>query len=167
MSDKCDRKKFGFHGLAIMAVAVAALALAVGSAVGKPGFGGYHGHFGRHAAWIGEDMKDFSEFFVKRFSRHIDATDQQRAAIQKEVDSALPKMLSLHERKDAVREKVIAALSGETVDRAGLEQARKAAAALAEVASGIALTTTINTAEILTPAQRKELVDNFRQRHGG
>ncbi|MDH5637808.1 MAG: periplasmic heavy metal sensor [Nitrospinota bacterium] len=167
MSEKCGRKIFGFHGLVIMVVAVGALAVAVSAATGKPGFGGHMGHWGHHGAMTQEDMQDFSEFFVKRFSRHIDATDTQKAAIQKELDSVIPQMMDLHKRKDAVHKKMIAALSGETVDRAGLEQARKEAAALAEEASNIVLRTTINATEILTPAQRKELVAHLKKSHGG
>ncbi|MDH5509847.1 MAG: periplasmic heavy metal sensor [Nitrospinota bacterium] len=166
MSEKCDRNKTGFHGLVIIAVAVGALVVAVGAATGKPGFGGHMGHWGHHGATTQEDMQDFSEFFVKRFSRRIDATDTQKAAIQKEFDSVIPKIMDLRERKNAAHKKVIAALGGETVDRAALEQARREAAALAEEAFGVVLQTTINAAEILTPAQRKELVAHIEKTHG-
>ncbi|MDH5477200.1 MAG: periplasmic heavy metal sensor [Nitrospinota bacterium] len=166
MSEKCDGKKFGFHGLVVVVAAAAALAMAVGVATGKPGFMRHHGPWGHGKNMTQEDLADFSEFAVKRFSRHIEATDQQRGALQKQVDAVIPKMMDLHKRKDAVRQKVIAALAQEKVDRAALESARQEAAALANEASGLIMETALAASEILTPEQRKELVAHLEMTHG-
>ena len=167
MSETCNRKKFGFFGLTIMAVVLAGgVALATG-AVGKPGFMGGHGHWGHHSTLTEEDMKDFGELFIKRFSRHAGATEEQKAALQKELDTAIPKIRELQQRKTAVHDSVIAALAEDQVDRAKLERARAEAAQLAADASTLILDTTMAVTNILTPEQRKALVERVKKRHKG
>lgn len=124
------------------------------------------GHWGHHSEWTEEDMKDHSEFFVKRFAKKIDATDEQKAAIQKTVDEAIPRMLELRAKKKEVHKNLHAALSAEKVDKAKLEQARKDGVKLADEMSKIVLDSTVSLSDILTAEQRKELVERFSHMKG-
>ncbi|MDH4182608.1 MAG: periplasmic heavy metal sensor [Nitrospinota bacterium] len=167
MSERCERRKFGFWGFTAL-VAVVAAAIYAGSAIGKPGLHGWgHGPWGHHQAMTEDDLKDFSEFVVKRFSRRVDATDDQRAAIKKAVDANIPKILELRDKKTALHERLIAALEEEKVDKAKLEAAREDGLELARETTGLLVDTAADVANILTPQQRKELVGEIRQRHGG
>jgi Spy/CpxP family protein refolding chaperone len=164
MSVKCGKSKIAVILLATLVVGAAA------ALVASPVYGkalGHHGGWGRHAVLTEDDLKDYSELFLKRFSRHNGATKEQQEAMKKEIDSRIPKVLDLQKRKSAIREKVLAALGEEKVDRAKLEDARKEAAQLAQEASDMVLDATMAFSGILTPEQRKKALDHFQGEHKG
>ena len=78
---------------------------------------------------------------------------------------ALDEAAKLRERHHENREAFAAALGGATVDRAALEEARRAELALAEEASQLLVKTLADAADVLTPAQRKELLEYAHSFH--
>jgi hypothetical protein len=64
-----------------------------------------------------------------------------------------------------VREEFKAALTGATVDRAKLEDARSRGIALADKASGVLVDAIADTAEVLSADQRGELLDLWEKWH--
>ena len=164
------KRKCGHMHIAIIITAAMIIGGVGYMAVASPNGGfcriGGGGHWGGHAEWTEEDVKDHSEFFVKRFSRKIDATDEQKAAIQKTVDKTIPQMLNLRAKKEEVHKSLIAALSEEKVDREKLEKTRMEGLKLADEMSRIVLDSTVSLSDILTPEQRKELVERFSHMKG-
>ena len=128
---------------------------------------GHHGHWGGGSSVTEDDMKDITEFAVKRFARVSGATAEQKEAIKKELDSRLPKVVELKKKQSDIRDKFLATLNADTVDKAKLEETRKEALALADEASRTALDTLAAVSAILTPEQRKKMLERFKQEHKG
>jgi Spy/CpxP family protein refolding chaperone len=142
--------------LAITAVAVPGIAYA---------FGGPH--FGHGKVMTEDDAKDYAEFFVKRFSKKIDADKKQQAALQKAIDKRIPELVKLHAEKRAIHKQLIAAVTAEKIDRTTLDTARKNGLDLADRASTLVMDTVMEVADILTPEQRAELAERMNEFHGG
>jgi Spy/CpxP family protein refolding chaperone len=97
--------------------------------------------------------------------RSVDATDEQQQRVSAILTGALEEAAKMKERHGENREAFAAALAGATVDRAALEEARKAELVLAEEASQLLVKTLADAAEVLTPAQRKELLEHAHSFH--
>jgi len=125
------------------------------------GFGhGGHG-FGRH------HDPEHLRFGVEWVLRHIDATDEQVDAVVAIAQSATEELAGLREQHRTQREALVAALSGDEVDREELERLRAEGIALAESASTRLVTAVADAAEVLTPEQRRELVETHERSHRG
>ena len=139
--------------------AVAAFLAARPIAAAVQGGGGWHGRHGRwgHHGRGPEAMREHVQVGVKWALRSVDATDEQQERVSAILATALDEAGRLKERHQANREAFAAGLAGATVDRAALEQARKAELALAEEASHLLVSALADAAEALTPEQRQAL----------
>ena len=111
---------------------------------------GHDGKFGWHA-----------ERKIERMLDQVDASDDQRDRVQAIVKDAVA---DLQEESDLKREAwqgLVAALSGETIDRAALETLRQQKLETVDRMSQRMLTALADAAEVLTPAQRAELADEL------
>ncbi len=134
----------------------------------SPAFGGgRHGFFGHgfgrhgHGHWDEEHIRGHVEWWL----RGVDASDQQVDEITKIATATAQDLKGLREEHRAAREKVVAALSGENVDRAALETLRAEHVAAADGASKKITEALAQIAEVLTPAQRTELVAQHERFH--
>jgi Spy/CpxP family protein refolding chaperone len=154
---------YGILGSGVLAAFVAArpIAAAVQGEGGWPG----HGGWGRHGH-DPEAMREHLQVGVKWALRSVDASDDQQQKVGAILDAALEDAAKLHARHRENREAFAAGLTGATVDRAALENARKAEIALAEEASQLLTKTLADAADVLTPEQRQELLAHVhRFRH--
>jgi Spy/CpxP family protein refolding chaperone len=110
-------------------------------------------------------MREHVQVGVKWALRSVDATDDQQQRVSAILTAALEEASKLKDRHHENREAFAAALAAPTVDRATLEETRKAELALAEEASQLLVKTLADAAEVLTPAQRKELLDYAHSFH--
>jgi Spy/CpxP family protein refolding chaperone len=152
---------YGILGSAALAALVAARPIA--AAVQEGSWRRMHG-WGRHGG-SPEEMREHVQVGVKWALRSVDATDEQQQKVSAILTGALDDAAKLRDRHRENRAAFAAALGGDTVDRAALEEARKAELALAEEASQLLVKTLADAADVLTPAQRKELLEHAHSFH--
>jgi Spy/CpxP family protein refolding chaperone len=148
---------YGLLGLTAVAALIAARPIAAAVETG----GGWHRLHGRWGhGHSPEAMREHVQVAVKWALRGVDATEDQQQKVSGILAAALEEATRLKERHRENREAFAAGLSGATVDRAALEEARKAELELAEDASQLLVKALADAAEALTPEQRKELLEH-------
>jgi Spy/CpxP family protein refolding chaperone len=152
----------------------AAAVIASGAAVGitqgawaHAGFG--RGHFGdRHHHRFGDDperAKQHALFAIAWMLREVDASDEQQARAEEItsglVDRFAPLVAAHHEQHEAF----VAALGADAVDREALHRLREQTLELAEQGSVAVVDALVDLAEVLTPEQRRELLERAADHH--
>jgi Spy/CpxP family protein refolding chaperone len=152
------------YGL-VGSVALAAFLAARPIAAAAQGPGRWHRLHGRwgHGAGGPEAMREHVQIGVKWALRSVDASDEQQQRVSAILAAGLQDATKLKERHQENREAFMAGLTGAAVDRAALEEARKAELALAEEASQALVKTLADAAEVLTPEQRKALLQHAQR----
>ena len=104
---------------------------------------------------------------LKHLYVEIDATDGQKQKLAPIVKQAVKDLLPLREKMQAARKQAVELLTGDAIDRAAIEALRAEHLQLAEQASRRIAQALADAAEVLTPAQRKELAARMeKHRHG-
>jgi Spy/CpxP family protein refolding chaperone len=149
-----------------VAVGVAAGLLAGGASVWAVGGDDAGGRMFGHRAFMHrfhrgpmdpEAAREHVQMGVKWVMAYVDGTPEQRQRVEAIAQSAVADLLPLRERHHANRTAMHAALSGATVDREALEQARRSELKLADEASARLAQALADAAEVLTPEQRNQL----------
>jgi protein CpxP len=153
----------------LIAAVVAISAAAAGSiATAASGFGPGSWHHGGFMGGMGGGMGGFGGFMepeqrVERMIKHlaveVDATADQQSKLVAIAKGAVKDLLPMREKALATRQQAVDLLSAATVDRAAIERLRSEQLALAETASKRIAQAIGDAAEVLTPAQRKDLAD--------
>ena len=144
----------------LMSIAGALVLAIAGTALSTGGYSKWRGdgdRFDRFVEWKVEDMLD-----------EVDATDDQREKVHAIATAALADMEEFRNLGREGRQALLEALTQETVDREALETLRQNKLATADRASQRLLTALADAAEVLTPAQRQELVtewESHRRHH--
>ena len=112
------------------------------------------------------DLEKRLDRMLKHFYVEIDATEAQKQQLEPIVKQAAKDLLPMREQLHAARREAISLLSQERVDPAALEALRAKQIGLADEASRRLTRAIGEAAEVLTPAQRKELAAHFARRHG-
>jgi len=97
----------------------------------------------------------------------IDATDEQKQRLEPIVKQAVKDLLPVREKARAARAQALALLTGDTIDRGAIEALRAEQIQLAEQASKRLSQALADVAEVLTPAQRKDLAARIEKHRGG
>jgi Spy/CpxP family protein refolding chaperone len=106
------------------------------------------------------------ERMLKHFYVEIDATEAQKQRLDPIVKQAARDLQPLHESFHAGRREALELLTGDRVDPAALEAFRAKQLQLADEASRRLTRAIAEAAEVLTPAQRKDLAAHLARRHG-
>jgi protein CpxP len=157
---------YGLLGAGVLGTLVAARPIAAAIQQG----GGWHGHFGGHfggQAMSPEAAKEHLQVAAKWALRDIDASPEQQDRVNAIVTGAVDDLFTLKERHQANRVAFHDQLSAAKVDRAALEETRKAEMALADEASKRLVQALADVSDVLTPEQRQQLVAHIHSRHGG
>jgi periplasmic protein CpxP/Spy len=112
------------------------------------------------------DLEKRLDRMLKHFYVEIDATEAQKQRLEPIVKQAAKELLPMRENLHAGRREAIGLLTQESVDPAALEALRAKQIGLADEASRRLTRAIAEAAEVLTPAQRKELAAHFARRHG-
>jgi protein CpxP len=149
--------------LAFVAGAAVAVALGV-SAQGAMG-GWHHGSMldGTHSV---AEVNAHVDHMLKHFYVEIEATDAQKSQIDPLVKQAVNDLLPLRAQANTAHQAAMDALSQATVDRGALETARAEHLKLADQASKRVVQLMADVGDVLTPAQRKALLDHLQHLHG-
>jgi protein CpxP len=115
-------------------------------------------------------------FGARRLERLLDkvnATASQRSQIEAIWNGLRPQLKSFHQQHQAVHQQIAAALSAPTINPATVEQLRKQAMGIADQLSSTFTQGLVQTAQVLTPDQRKtaaaaiaEARGRFQHHHG-
>jgi periplasmic protein CpxP/Spy len=111
------------------------------------------------------DLDKHLDRMLKHLYVELDATDEQKRALEPIVKQAARDLLPAREHLHAGRREAIELLTQERVDPAALEALRAKQIALADESSRRLTRAIADAAEVLTPAQRKELAAHFARRH--
>jgi periplasmic protein CpxP/Spy len=111
------------------------------------------------------DLDKHLDRMLKHLYVEVDATDEQKRALEPIVKQAAKDLLPARENLHAGRREAIELLTQERVDPAALEALRAKQIALADETSRRLTRAIADAAEVLTPAQRKELAAQFGRRH--
>jgi periplasmic protein CpxP/Spy len=120
----------------------------------------------RHGSMDPADLEKRLDRMLKHFYVEIDATEDQQRRLEPIVKQAAKDLLPLREQLHAGRREAIELLTQERVDPAALEALRARKIGLADEASRRVTRAIGEAADVLTPAQRKELAAHFARRHG-
>ena len=157
----------GRRGTFVIAlVAVALLAGLTGNLLSKA-FGqgdGWH-----HIAWHDGGMfggplspaqiDDRIDRMTKHMAIEIDATADQQAKIATIAKAAVADLRPLREKAQAARTQAVALLTAPTIDRSAIERLRAEQIGLAETASKRIAQALADTADVLSPEQRRKVTD--------
>jgi protein CpxP len=137
-------------------ITLATLIGGIAAGVGFKAFG-----YGR---WQGSGPIDLDRM-LKHFYVEIDATEEQKQRLEPIVKRAAQDLLPLRGNLHAARREAIELLSQDRVDAAALEALRARKIGLADEASRRLTRAIAEAAEVLTPAQRRDLAAHFARRH--
>jgi len=140
-------------GLVLAVAGIAGLARATGLG------GGHFGHGCRGAL-----ARDFVQYRLHNAMREVGATAPQ----EEQVMAILSGLFAKHSEREALHKelhaKAMAALTVDTVDRAALEALRSEVMTHAEAGSKELVAAIADMAEVLTPAQRRQLAEMVKER---
>jgi periplasmic protein CpxP/Spy len=103
------------------------------------------------------------ERMIKHLAVEADATADQQAKLVTIATVAVNDLLPLRAKARANREQTITLFSATTIDREAIERVRSERQALTETASKRIAQALADAADVLTPDQRRSLVDRFSQ----
>jgi protein CpxP len=135
------------------------LATMLGGIAAGVGFKAFaHGRTSGHGAMDLDRM-------LKHLYVEIGATEDQKRRLEPVLRDAARDLLPMRERLHAGRAEALELLTRERVDPAAIEALRAKHLQLADEASRRVTRALSEAAEVLTPAQRKELAAHFERRH--
>jgi protein CpxP len=149
----------------------AAIATAIGSIAAVVGFkaladSGDHVRWHRglmHASFTPEQAEKRIDRGLKHFYVEVDATEAQKQKLDPIVKQAAKDLMPLRAKMHEARKQATALLSAETVDRTAIESFRAQQLQLADAASKRFSQALADVAEVLTPAQRKDLAQRLEK----
>jgi protein CpxP len=121
-------------------------------------FGG-HGGWHHGAKWEPGAVKERARDRMALVLGRVDATDEQERQIAKILDALVDDMTPMVAEHRARREALVTALSGEVVDVESLESMRSSLVESVDAGSRVMTRTLVESAAVLTPAQRATLLE--------
>jgi len=162
----CGGNRHGHRrGRFFFTLAVALVAGLAGGYVGKSFAHGGPGHWRDGMPTDPAKMDQRVEHMIKRFASRVDASAEQKDKLAAIAKSAVQDLAPLREKAQAARKQAIEILAGANVDRAALERLRAEQIQLADAGSKRLTQALADTADVLTPEQRKKLAERMQRRH--
>jgi periplasmic protein CpxP/Spy len=143
-------------------ITLAALAGGIAATAGVTAFarGRWHGPMDP------ADLDKHLDRMLKHFYVEIDATEEQKRRLEPIVKQAAKDLMPLREQLHAGRKQALELLTQERVDPAAIEALRAQKLQLMDEGSRRLSRAIAEAADVLTPAQRKELAAHIARRHG-
>lgn len=143
------------------------LATLLGGIAAGIGFKAFaQGRWRGHGPIDAADLDKHLDRMLKHFYVEVDATDAQKQRLDPIVKQAAKDLLPMRERLHGARAEALQLLTQDRVDPAAIEALRAKQIQLADEASRRLSRAIAEAAEVLTPAQRKELAAHISRRHG-
>jgi protein CpxP len=149
----------------------AAIAAAVGSLAAIVGFKAFadpaeHVRWHRgmmHASFTPEQAEKRIDRGLRHFYVEVEATEAQKQKLDPIVKQAAKDLMPMRLKMHEARKQATALLSAETIDRAAIESFRAQQVQMADAASKRFSQALADVAEVLTPAQRKDLAQRLEK----
>jgi len=165
--DRNPEKRRRFFKRAAIATLIGGIAAGIGIKAFAQG-GGCGWHRGGFAAGLDPAALDeHLDRMLKHLYVEIDATDEQKQKLTPIAKQAAKDLLPLREKMQGAHKQALELLTRDTIDRTAIEALRAEHLQLAEQASRRVAQSLADAAEVLTPAQRKELATRFENHHRG
>jgi periplasmic protein CpxP/Spy len=156
-----EHRRRGF----LFTLAVALVAGLAGGYVGKSFAHGGPGHWGDGMPADPAKMDQRVERMITRFASRVDASAEQKDKLSAIAKSAVKDLAPLREKAHAARKQAMEILAAATVDRPALERLRAEQIQLADAGSKRLTQALADTAEVLTPEQRKKFAERMQHGH--
>jgi protein CpxP len=107
-------------------------------------------------------------FMARRMERMLDklgATASQRSQIEAIWNGLRPQLKALHQQHGAIRKQIVGALTAATINPAAVEQLRQQGVTLTDKTSALLTQGFVQTAQVLTPDQRRQVQGILAQDH--
>jgi Spy/CpxP family protein refolding chaperone len=130
------------------------------------GYGGWHRGGFAAGPLDPAAVEERLESMLKHLYVEIDATDEQKQRLAPIVKQAAKDLLPMREKMRDARKKAVELLTQDSIDRVAIETLRAEQIRFAEQASSRVAQALADAAEVLTPAQRKELAGRISRWHG-
>ena len=160
---RCRRR--GWIGAALVVGAIVSL-VAFNAHSGQSGTGSmcssWHGPHGLFAA---KDSTQQAEFVVDRLMSELKADDAQKLKARAIADAAAGDLKELAIQHRETHQELAAILAAPTLDRAKLEALRSKTASSLDQSSKRITVAVADLADVLTPAQRLQLVEKMEKHH--
>ena len=124
------------------------------------------GHGGRHGPMDPAQLEQRIDRMLKHLYVEIEATEEQKQRLEPIVKQAVKELAPLRQNLHAARQEAMGLLAQERVDAAALEALRAKQMQLADGASRTVTRALVDAAEVLNPAQRKQLAAHFARHRG-
>jgi Spy/CpxP family protein refolding chaperone len=130
------------------------------SAFARRGRGGHHGPMDP------AELEQRLDRMLKHLYVEIDATEEQKQRLEPIVKQAARELAPLRQSLHGARREALGLLGQDRVDAAALEALRARQIQLADGASRTVTKALVDAAEVLNPAQRKQLAAHFARHRG-
>jgi len=157
---------YGLLGAGALVTLVAARPIAAAVQEAEQWHGRFAGHFGHHSLYP-DAAREHLQVAARWALRDVDATPEQQEKVNAIVASAVTDLFALKDRHLANRDALHQQLVAEKVDRAALEETRKAEMEVADEASKRFVQAVADISDVLTPEQRQALAERIHHLHGG
>jgi Spy/CpxP family protein refolding chaperone len=169
-SDQKPRRRF-FKRAAI-ATLIGGVAAGIGyKAFAHGGYGGWHRGGFMAGTLDPAKLDEHLERMLKHLYVEIDATEEQKQRLAPIVKQAAKDLLPLREKGREAHKKAAGLLTQDSIDRAAIETLRTEQLQLIEQGSRRFTQALADIADVLTPAQRRQIAQRFEHhrgwRHGG
>lgn len=161
----CGGNRHGHRRGFIFTLVVALVAGLAGGYVGKSFAHGGPGHWRDGMPTDPAKMDQHVERMIKHFASKVDASTEQKDKLAAIAKSAVKDLAPLREKAHAARKQAIGILAGANVDRPALERLRAEQIQLADAGSKRLTQALADSAEVLTPEQRKKLAESMQHGH--
>jgi len=160
--ERKPEKRRGFFKRAAIATLIGGVAAGIGfKAFAQGGGCGWH-RCGYAAGPLDPASVDqHLDRALKHLYVEIDATDEQKQRLEPIVKQAVKDLLPVREKARAARKQAVELLAAERIDRGAIEALRAEHLQLAEQASKRFTQALADAAEVLTPAQRKQIAERM------
>ena len=137
----------------------------IAGCLGRDGHHSWHRSHGFHDVSTPQEAQARAQEAMKWVLREVDATEDQQQRIRAIVDESVTQLYPLREQHRRHHDELLAALDRPQVERAEVERLRKAELEIADAASNWLVDAALDAFEVLSPAQRAELMEHMREHH--
>lgn len=149
------------RSLALVAV-LGGVAATLGAVAQNTGGAGFHHGASMHATGATPaDVAGHLDAILQHIYVEAGASPAQQAQIAPLVQTTAANLMQLHNQFHAEHAQMLTLLTQDRIDRTALESSRVAQVAIVDKASQQIVQLIANTADVLTPAQRKTLADKL------
>jgi periplasmic protein CpxP/Spy len=124
------------------------------------------GHGGSHGPMDPAQLEQRIDRMLKHLYVEIEASEEQKQRLEPIVKQAVKELAPLRRNLHAARQEAMGLLAQDRVDAAALEALRAKQIQLADGASRTVTRALVDAAEVLNPAQRKQLAAHFARHRG-